>query len=95
MSRWPSFLGVSQPVVSGYERGALRLHGELIVRLAHLLRVWSDEILGIEKPSALRGPKDRAGHISSTMSMFKFTNVVPDGVRGPGDMEGSISLAHN
>jgi transcriptional regulator with XRE-family HTH domain len=39
-------LGVSQPVVSDYERGELRLHGELIVTLARILGVSTDEILG-------------------------------------------------
>jgi transcriptional regulator with XRE-family HTH domain len=51
-------LGVSQPVVSDYERGALRLHGELIAKLARILRVSADEILGLEKEPA-RGPRDR------------------------------------
>lgn len=41
-------LGVSQSVVSDYERGALRLHGELIARVAEILAVSADEILGLE-----------------------------------------------
>jgi transcriptional regulator with XRE-family HTH domain len=40
-------LGVSQPVVSDYECGALRLHGELIAKLAEILAVSADEILGL------------------------------------------------
>lgn len=40
-------LGVSQPIVSDYERGALRLHGELIVKLTQILGVSSDELLGL------------------------------------------------
>lgn len=40
-------LGVSQPVVSDYERGVLRLHGELIVKAAEILNVSADEILGL------------------------------------------------
>ncbi len=40
-------LGVSQPIVSDYERGALRLHGDLIVKLTEILRVSSDELLGL------------------------------------------------
>jgi transcriptional regulator with XRE-family HTH domain len=43
-------LGVAQPVVSDYERGELRLHGQLIVRLTQILGVGSEEILGTEKP---------------------------------------------
>lgn len=42
-------LGVSQPVVSDYERGALRLHGEQIAKLAALLKVSADELLGVVK----------------------------------------------
>jgi hypothetical protein len=44
-------LGVSQPVVSDYERGALRLHG---LKVAEILRVSADDLLGREtnKPKA-------------------------------------------
>lgn len=41
-------LGVSQSVVSDYERGALRLHGELIATVAEIFNVSADEILGLE-----------------------------------------------
>ena len=40
-------LGISQPVVSDYEHGTLRLHGELLVQLAAILEVSADEILGL------------------------------------------------
>ncbi len=52
-------LGVSQGNVSDYERGALRLHGELLVRLARILRVSADEILGLEKSSPPTASRDR------------------------------------
>ncbi len=39
-------LGVSQPMISDYERGALRLHGELILELTAILDVSADELLG-------------------------------------------------
>jgi len=42
-------LRVTQSVVSDYERGELRVHGELLVRLAEILRVSANEILGLEK----------------------------------------------
>lgn len=46
-------LGVSQSVVSDYERGALRLHGELIAKVAEMLGISADEILGLAaKPGA-------------------------------------------
>ena len=41
--------GVTQPVVSDYEHGELRVHGELIIELAEILRTSANEILGLEK----------------------------------------------
>jgi transcriptional regulator with XRE-family HTH domain len=40
-------LGIAQPIVSDYERGELRLHGQLIVRLTAILGVSADELLGL------------------------------------------------
>jgi transcriptional regulator with XRE-family HTH domain len=52
-------LGLTQTLVSDYERGKLRLHGSLIVAFARALKVSSDEILGL-KDTNLHGPfKDR------------------------------------
>jgi transcriptional regulator with XRE-family HTH domain len=54
-------LGVSQPVVSDYKCGALRLHGELIAKLAEILAVSADEILGLtprtDRSGALKNRK--------------------------------------
>ena len=44
-------LGTSQPIVSDYERGELRLHGELIMKIAGILGVSGDELLGLERVS--------------------------------------------
>lgn len=41
-------LGITQPVISGIERGELRVHGELIVQLAKLFKVSADDILGLK-----------------------------------------------
>ena len=41
-------LEISQPMASDYERGKLRLHGELIIQLSEILGVSADEILGIK-----------------------------------------------
>jgi len=38
-------LGVTQSHVSEWERGNLRLHGELIVEIARLLQVSADQLL--------------------------------------------------
>ena len=52
-------LGVAQPVVSDYERGELRLHGELIVKLTQILGCSAEELLGLEKPRTATGPTNR------------------------------------
>lgn len=49
-------LGVAQPVVSDYERGELRLHGELIVKLTGILGVSAEELLGLEKTKGNGAP---------------------------------------
>ena len=41
-------LGMSQPLLSRYERGDLRLHGALIVAFAKALRTKPEKILGLE-----------------------------------------------
>lgn len=42
-------LGVAQPIISGYERDELRLHGQVIVALTGILRVSADELLGLQE----------------------------------------------
>ena len=49
-------LGVAQPVVSDYERGELRLHGELIIKLTDILGVSAEELLGLEKTKGNGAP---------------------------------------
>jgi transcriptional regulator with XRE-family HTH domain len=43
-----NLLGVAQSIVSDYERGGLRLHGELIIKVAEILNASADEILGLD-----------------------------------------------
>ena len=52
-------LGIEQSLVSDYERGILRLHGALVAGFAKVLRVTSDEILGLQKTNGNRLVKDR------------------------------------
>lgn len=49
-------LSIAQPIVSDYERGELRLHGQLIVRLTEILGVSADELLGLT-PTPDAGPQ--------------------------------------
>jgi transcriptional regulator with XRE-family HTH domain len=52
-------LNVAQPVLSDYERGELRLHGQLIVKLTRILQVSADELLGLEPPQRSGAMKNR------------------------------------
>jgi transcriptional regulator with XRE-family HTH domain len=52
-------LGVVQPMVSDYERGELRLHGQLIIELTRILGVSADELLGLDKPRGNASVKNR------------------------------------
>ena len=42
-------LGIHPSLISQYERGYLRLHGALLVRLAHVLKTTPDEILVVKE----------------------------------------------
>jgi transcriptional regulator with XRE-family HTH domain len=52
-------LGIHQSLISQYERGYLRLHGALIVRLARALQTTPDEILSVESNPDSGGTLDR------------------------------------
>lgn len=54
-------LGVSQPVVSDYKRGDLRLYEELISKVAEILDVTANELLGLKTKAAptKRGPQSK------------------------------------
>lgn len=52
-------LSISQTNVSAYERGALRLHGDLIVKLTRILKVSADELLGLAQPPRVPVIRDR------------------------------------
>lgn len=45
-------LGIHQSLISQYERGYLRLHGALLVRLAQALKTTPDEILALKASKA-------------------------------------------
>ncbi|CAN5274606.1 hypothetical protein BH10PSE19_BH10PSE19_09700 [soil metagenome] len=42
-------LDVTQSMVSDYENGVFRIHGDLIIRLAKVLNISADELLGLDK----------------------------------------------
>ncbi|MBL8918243.1 MAG: helix-turn-helix transcriptional regulator [Myxococcaceae bacterium] len=69
-------LDVSQAVISRYERGDLLLHGELIATLVGILRVSSDELLGIHTKA--RGPAALAPVIDKGLARrFALLNTLP------------------
>lgn len=49
-------VGTIQTVISDYERDRLRPNAEMIIRIAQVLEVSTDEYLGL-KPSEKKGPK--------------------------------------
>ena len=51
-------LGVSQPVVSAYERGSVPLRADQVLSLARLLRVSSDVLLGLKAETPLASAAD-------------------------------------
>lgn len=54
-------LGIHQSLISQYERGYLRLHGALLVRLAQVLKTTPDAILAVKEfaPDGESGTLDR------------------------------------
>ena len=67
-------LGVSQPVVSDYERGELRLHGELIVRVAGILDVSADELLGLAAEES-NGAKRAKGAVTNRRLLRRIQQI--------------------
>jgi len=49
-------LGVAQSVISDYERGLLRLHGELILQLSEILEATPNHLLGLDETGDLAPP---------------------------------------
>jgi transcriptional regulator with XRE-family HTH domain len=52
-------LGVNQSVLSECERGDVRLHGALVVRIAKALKVSADELLGLSRAEERRSRNGR------------------------------------
>lgn len=48
-------LQVSQPVVSDYENGVIRLPADVVVQIAEILDASTDELLGLKVPAASSG----------------------------------------
>lgn len=61
-------MGVTQTVVSEYEKGTVRLHVERIVQLSKLLNVSADELLGLR-------PTKRDGEIGNRRFLRRLKRV--------------------
>ena len=67
-------LGVTQPIISRYERGELRIHAELLVKIAKILKSSSDELLGL-KPMKLQQPKNELDTADKRRLWKKFQQI--------------------
>ncbi len=47
--------GLTQALVTDYERGRLRMHAEMVVRFAQCLDVSTDELLGVSDAAKKKG----------------------------------------
>ena len=63
-------LELPQGLISNYEKGARRLHAELIVRLAEIYGVSTDELLG-HKPKRKAENPDFGVHLVKRMQQIK------------------------
>lgn len=52
-------LGLSQSMMSDYERGELRLHGELILQIVQILDVSADDLLGLSETAKPNGKQPK------------------------------------
>ncbi len=68
-------LGVTQPIISRYERGELRIHAELLVKIAKLLNIASDELLGLQAPKNDGKKNDELDTPSKRRMWKKFQQV--------------------
>jgi len=50
-------MGLTQALISSYEGGRLRLHAEMVARFALVLKVSTDELLGINASRQKKEPK--------------------------------------
>ena len=65
-------VGVARSIIADYERGKLRLNAQIIIKLINILKVSSDELLGIKKYSNKFEPSLRL------MRRFKEIEKLPE-----------------
>jgi transcriptional regulator with XRE-family HTH domain len=67
-------VGITQRLVSDYERGRLRLNADIVVRLANALEVATDELL---QPKGSRSPLRRKPSLRVQRRMEKIEKLPP------------------
>jgi len=67
-------VGITQRLVSDYERGRLRLNADIVVRLANALEVATDELL---QPKELRSPLRRKPSLRVQRRVEKIQELPP------------------
>lgn len=67
-------LGVTQPIISRYERGELRIHAELLAKIAKILDTTSDDLLGL-KPVKRTKPKNDLDTAEKRKLWRKFQQI--------------------
>lgn len=68
-------LGVTQPVISRYERGELRIHAELLVKIAKVLTTSIDQLLGLERPKTNGKPRNELDTPAKRRLWKKFQQI--------------------
>lgn len=64
-------LKVTQSMISDYENGAFRLHGDLIIRIAKILKVSADTLLGLERGKESKASKKDDEELIKNRRIYK------------------------
>ena len=65
-------MGIIQALISDYERDKLRLHAEMVIRLALALEITTDELLG------LNGAKKKDGNGKLSLRLLRRSKKIED-----------------
>ncbi|MCG8651836.1 MAG: helix-turn-helix domain-containing protein [Pirellulales bacterium] len=68
-------LGVTQPIISRYERRELRIHAELLVKIAKILKVTAAKLLGLRPIAKQNKIADELDTPSKRRMWKKFQQV--------------------
>ncbi len=69
-------LGISQPMMSHYERGERRIPADLLAQIAELLDVTADELLGLKRSK--RNSQEMSSEMKKLWKKFQQVAKLPD-----------------